>query len=64
MVKKRHLIVIRNGMSGIATIEHLLKKTRDFNISVFGSESYVNYNRVMLSNVLSREYVIPMTPFL
>src|SRR4030067_3638727 len=53
MDKKRHLIVIGNGMSGIATIQHLLKKTKDMDITVFGSEPYVNYNRVLLSSVLS-----------
>jgi len=53
MGNKRHLIVIGNGMSGIATIEHLLKKTKDMDITVFGTEPYVNYNRVLLSSVLS-----------
>src|SRR3972149_8025109 len=55
MGNKRHLIVIGNGMSGIATIEHLLKKTKDMDITVFGTEPYVNYNRVLLSTVLSGE---------
>ena len=55
MGKTRHLIVIGNGMSGIATIEHLLKKTKDMDITVFGTEPYVNYNRVLLSTVLSGE---------
>src|SRR4030065_2882729 len=58
MGKKRHLLVIGNGMSGIATIEHLLKKTKDMDISVFGTESYVNYNRVLLSTVLSGESLL------
>src|SRR4030066_2240785 len=58
MAEKRQLIVIGNGMSGIATIEHLLKKTKDMDISVFGTESYVNYNRVLLSTVLSGESLL------
>lgn len=55
MDKTRHLIVIGNGMSGIATIEHLLKKTDEMDITVFGTEPHVNYNRVLLSSVLSGE---------
>src|SRR3970282_1775998 len=53
MGKPRRLIVIGNGMSGIATIEHLLKKTKDMDITVLGTEPHVNYNRVLLSSVLS-----------
>ena len=58
MGKPRHLIVIGNGMSGIATLEHLLKKTNDMDITVFGTEPYVNYNRVLLSTVLSGESLL------
>ncbi len=55
MEKKKDLVVIGNGMSGIATVEHLLKKRNDIDITVFGTEPYVNYNRVLLSSVLSGE---------
>lgn len=55
MSKSMHLVVIGNGMSGMATIEHLLKKQNGMDITVFGAEPYVNYNRVLLSSVLSGE---------
>ena len=55
MKTKEQLIVIGNGMSGIATIEHLLSKGHNFDITIFGSEPHVNYNRVLLSSVLSCE---------
>ena len=55
MSKSIHLVVIGNGMSGMATIEHLLKRQNGMEITVFGAEPYVNYNRVMLSSVLSGE---------
>ena len=53
---KEKLIVIGNGMSGLRTIEDLLEITRDkYEITVFGEEPYVNYNRIMLSYILSQE---------
>ena len=55
MKTKEHLAVIGNGMAGVATVEHLLKKQQDVAITMFGSEHHVNYNRVLLSSVLSGE---------
>ncbi len=55
MHKKESLVVIGNGMSGIATVEHLLKKRQDMAITVFGSEPHANYNRILLSSLLSGE---------
>jgi len=53
------LIVIGNGMAGIRTIEELLKLAPDaYEITVFGSEPYGNYNRIMLSPVLAGEKTI------
>jgi len=52
--KKQSLIVIGNGMSGSRTIENLLKITKDqYNITIFGEEPHFNYNRIMLSYLLS-----------
>lgn len=54
--KKTRLVVIGNGMAGIRTIEELLKMSvDDFDITVFGSEPQPNYNRILLSPVLSGE---------
>ncbi len=53
MNKSTRLVVIGNGMSSMATVEHMLKKQKWMDITVFGAEPYVNYNRVQLSSVLS-----------
>ncbi len=43
-------------MAGIRTVEEILAITPDkYAITVFGSEPYGNYNRIMLSSVLSGE---------
>ncbi len=57
MVKnKMRLVVIGNGMAGIRTIEELLKMSHEeFDITVFGAEPQPNYNRILLSPVLSGE---------
>lgn len=39
-------------MAGISTVEQILKLTTRFDITVFGTEPYPNYNRIMLSYVL------------
>ena len=52
----KKLILIGNGMAGVRTLEELLKITDEqFDITVFGSEPYGNYNRIMLSPVLAEK---------
>lgn len=59
MMKKLKLVVIGNGMAGIRTVEELLKLDPDlYDITVFGSEPYPNYNRILLSPVLTGEQTI------
>ena len=54
--QKKKLIVIGNGMAGMRVVEDVLKRNSDlFDITVFGAEPRVNYNRIMLSPVLSGE---------
>ncbi len=54
--KKTKLVVIGNGMAGIRTLEELLKMSPDeYEITVFGTEPQPNYNRILLSPVLSGE---------
>lgn len=56
---KLKLVVVGNGMAGMRTVEELLKLAPDlYDITVFGSEPYGNYNRIMLSPVLAREKTI------
>ncbi|XOB62569.1 nitrite reductase large subunit NirB [Campylobacterota bacterium DY0563] len=53
---KEKLVVIGNGMSGLRTIEDLLElDSSKYEITIFGEEPYVNYNRIMLSYILSQE---------
>jgi nitrite reductase (NADH) large subunit len=49
------LVVVGNGMAGVACVEHILKYRHDFEIAIFGDETHVNYNRILLSSVLAGE---------
>ncbi|WP_417840706.1 nitrite reductase large subunit NirB [Terasakiella sp.] len=52
----KKLVVIGNGMAGMRCVEEILKRdANQFEITVFGAEPYGNYNRIMLSPVLSGE---------
>ena len=52
----RRLIVIGNGMAGMRTVEELLKRAPGlWDITVFGAEPHVNYDRILLSSVLAGE---------
>ncbi|MEW7851094.1 FAD-dependent oxidoreductase [Massilia aurea] len=54
MATKPSLVVIGNGMAGMRTVEELLALAPDlYDITVFGAEPHVNYNRIMLSPVLA-----------
>jgi nitrite reductase (NADH) large subunit len=53
--RMKKLVVVGNGMAGIAAVEQILKYDRRFKISVFGEETHVNYNRILLSSVLAGE---------
>ncbi len=54
---RRRLVVIGNGMAGARTVEEILERggAMQFSITMFGDEPYGNYNRIMLSHVLSGE---------
>jgi nitrite reductase (NADH) large subunit len=55
-MKKMKLVLIGNGMAGVRTLEELLKIAPElYDITVFGAEPYPNYNRILLSPVLSGE---------
>jgi nitrite reductase (NADH) large subunit len=51
----KQLVVVGNGMAGVACVEQILKYKHDFEITIFGDETHVNYNRIMLSSVLAGE---------
>lgn len=53
---KEKLVLVGNGMAGMRTLEELLKISPDaYDITVFGAEPYGNYNRIMLSPMLTGE---------
>ncbi len=50
------LVVVGNGMAGMRAVEELLSRAPDrFAITVIGAEPHPNYNRILLSSVLSGE---------
>jgi nitrite reductase (NADH) large subunit len=51
----KRLVVVGNGMAGMACVEQILKYDPMFRITVFGDETHANYNRIMLSSVLAGE---------
>ncbi|WP_018955012.1 nitrite reductase large subunit NirB [Thioalkalivibrio sulfidiphilus] len=54
--RRPRLVLVGNGMAGVRTLEELLKLEPDkYEITVFGAEPYGNYNRILLSPVLSAE---------
>ncbi len=56
-VRRTRLIIAGNGMAGMRAVEELLKLgvADRFSITVFGAEPRGNYNRILLSPVLSGE---------
>ena len=59
MKKKMKLVMVGNGMAGVRTLEELLKIAPDlYDITVFGAEPHPNYNRILLSPVLSGEQTL------
>jgi nitrite reductase (NADH) large subunit len=53
---KPSLVVVGNGMAGMRTVEELLALDAGlYDITVFGAEPRMNYNRILLSPVLAGE---------
>src|SRR4051794_31015175 len=52
---KRKLVVIGNGIAGARAVEEVLARggADQFDITMFGDEPYGNYNRILLSHILS-----------
>ncbi len=51
----QRLVLVGNGMAGVACIEQVLKLAPSFDITIFGDETHTNYNRILLSSVLAGE---------
>src|SRR5438128_7552602 len=54
-VAMKKLVVVGNGMAGVACVEQILKYDQRLDITIFGEETHVNYNRILLSSVLAGE---------
>lgn len=53
---RESLVMIGNGMAGIACLEKLIERDPDrYAITVFGDEPHPNYNRIKLSAVLAQD---------
>ena len=52
---KEQLVVVGNGMAGVSCVEQILNQPHNFDITIFGDETHVNYNRILLSLVLAGE---------
>src|SRR5882724_3066839 len=52
---KQRLVVVGNGMAGARAVEEAIARgaSSQFDIVMFGDEPYGNYNRILLSNILS-----------
>ncbi|MFN4281328.1 MAG: nitrite reductase large subunit NirB [Alphaproteobacteria bacterium] len=56
VVRTKKLVVVGNGMAAGRVLEELLERAPDdYAVTIFGAEPRVNYNRIMLSPVLSGE---------
>ena len=56
MTDKQKLVIIGNGMAPGRLLEKLIDQNPDaYDITIFNAEPRVNYNRLMLSPVLSGE---------
>ncbi|MEP7341751.1 MAG: nitrite reductase large subunit NirB [Acidobacteriota bacterium] len=55
MTNKQKLVVIGNGMAGARLVEDIISRggAESFEFVMFGDEPYGNYNRILLSGVLS-----------
>ena len=57
--EKMKLVLVGNGLAGMRCLEDLLDMAPDrYEITVIGEEPWGNYNRIMLSPVLSGEKII------
>ena len=53
---RERLVVIGNGMAGCRAVEEILARDKNcYDITIFGAEPRVNYDRIMLSPVLAGE---------
>ncbi|USK34412.1 FAD-dependent oxidoreductase [Bacillus sp. F19] len=50
---KQKLVVVGNGMAGARCVEEIINTDAEaFDITIFGSEPHITYNRILLSTVM------------
>lgn len=54
-MQRKHLVVVGNGMAGMACLDQILRRQPYFQITVLSEEPHTNYNRILLSSVLAGE---------
>jgi nitrite reductase (NADH) large subunit len=55
-MRKERLVVVGNGMAGCRAVQEVLRRDPGrYDITIFGAEPRVNYDRIMLSPVLAGE---------
>lgn len=54
-MERKKLLVIGNGMAGMACLDEILKRRPGFEVKVLSEEPHLNYNRILLSSVLAGE---------
>ncbi len=57
-MERKKLLVIGNGMAGMACVDAILQQGPHFDITVLSEEPYYNYNRILLSSVLQGEKLV------
>lgn len=54
MDEQKRLVIIGNGMAGTKAVQEILSRDRErFHVVMFGAERYGNYDRTLLSDVLT-----------
>ncbi len=51
----RRLVLVGNGMAGLACLDALLQRDSAWQVTVFGDEPQLGYNRILLSSLLAGE---------
>ena len=54
-MERKHLVVVGNGMAGMACLDQILQRKPYFQVTVLSEEPHYNYNRILLSSVLAGE---------
>jgi len=54
-MSERRLVMVGNGMAGLACLDAILQRDPSWRVTVFGDEPQLGYNRILLSTLLAGE---------